>query len=547
MGVGSHFNLREEWARRACSLVVSVAALAGAARAQFGPEQVIDTAPGEIRDVHAADLDGDGDLDLLVCRTSGTMLAWYPNLGGGAFGPAQPFAVQPLGAVEAVTVDVGGDGDLDVLAVVIAIFTPFGNYYRVDLFENQGGGTFGPPTTIVPQNSSDWHLGVGDFEGDGDLDLFVVHGVTVTVSLLQAGQLGAPFDITQTAFGLHDFRVSDVDGDGDADVVDASLGLGQILWYENLGSAGPFGGPHVIDGTFPAPFDVDAADLDNDGRVDVVGVGWLTPGSGTGDMHWIEQAGAGAWGAPHPITITGYPERVLCRSIDGDGYRDVFVGLQQGAEWFANDGFGNFGAAQPVDQGTDTTRAMVAADLDGGGIDLVLGTATAGGGGRIIWHRNLNQTAATFCSGDGSGTPCPCGNSGVAGNGCASSVDAGGARLSANGVPSVASDSFVLVGTHMPNSSALYFQGTMQVLGGNGVVFGDGLRCAGGTITRLGAKMNVAGTSAYPTGGDVHISIKGGDVPGNVRQYQCWYRNAAPFCTASTFNLTNGLETTWVP
>jgi hypothetical protein len=35
---------------------------------------------------------------------------------------------------------------------------------------------------------------------------------------------------------------------------------------------------------------------------------------------------------------------------------------------------------------------------------------------------------------------------------------------------------------------------------------------------------------------------------GCIRTYQCWYRNADPlFCTASTFNLTNGVEVTWIP
>jgi hypothetical protein len=100
----------------------------------------------------------------------------------------------------------------------------------------------------------------------------------------------------------------------------------------------------------------------------------------------------------------------------------------------------------------------------------------------------------------------------------------------------------------MPNSTCLYFQGTTQQASGAGVVFGDGLRCAGGTITRLGTKTNLSGTSQYPSGTDALISVKGA-VPagGATRTYQCWYRNAATFCTASTFNLTNGYSITWSP
>jgi hypothetical protein len=146
-----------------------------------------------------------------------------------------------------------------------------------------------------------------------------------------------------------------------------------------------------------------------------------------------------------------------------------------------------------------------------------------------------------YCFGDGTGTACPCGNSGAAGNGCANSVNPNGANLASTGTSSVGSDNLVLVGTGMPNSSALYFQGTTQISS----VFGDGLRCAGGTVIRLGTKTNVAGASQYPEVGDLSVSVRGSCVAGDVRTYQVWYRNAADFCTPSTFNLTNGLSVTW--
>ncbi|MCY2959532.1 MAG: YncE family protein [Planctomycetota bacterium] len=150
-----------------------------------------------------------------------------------------------------------------------------------------------------------------------------------------------------------------------------------------------------------------------------------------------------------------------------------------------------------------------------------------------------------FCSGDGTAAACPCGNAGGAGRGCANSVSANGAELVATGTASIASDSFVLAGSGMPNSSALYFQGTTQQSGGAGVVFGDGLRCVSGTIVRLGTKGNSAGSSSYPVAGDVSISVRGSCSAGDVRPYQVWYRNAAAFCTPSTFNLSNGLQAVW--
>jgi hypothetical protein len=176
-----------------------------------------------------------------------------------------------------------------------------------------------------------------------------------------------------------------------------------------------------------------------------------------------------------------------------------------------------------------------------------LRTSAPFGNWRVAVTAKLPSTGTAFCSGDGSGTACPCGNVGDAGSGCGNSVNASGARLSGAGMASVSNDQFVLSGTGMPNSSALYFQGTTQSGGGLGVVFGDGLRCAGGSITRLGAKLNAGGVSQFPSGADPAISVKAMNTAGDVRTYQVWYRNAAPFCSASTFNLTNGLQVTWSP
>jgi hypothetical protein len=57
----------------------------------------------------------------------------------------------------------------------------------------------------------------------------------------------------------------------------------------------------------------------------------------------------------------------------------------------------------------------------------------------------------------------------------------------------------------------------------------------------------VAGASQYPEPGDPSVSVKGLVTTPGTREYQVWYRNAATFCTTSTFNLTNGLSVSWTP
>jgi hypothetical protein len=162
--------------------------------------------------------------------------------------------------------------------------------------------------------------------------------------------------------------------------------------------------------------------------------------------------------------------------------------------------------------------------------------------------RHPGAAGWAYCFGDGSGTACPCANASPAGDesGCIHSLGMGG-KLAATGAASLTGDTLTLSGTQMTSSSALYFQGTAQAGGGSGTMFGDGLRCASGTIVRLGLRTNASGSSQYPTAGDASVSAKGQVVAPGSRTYQVWFRNAAGFCTSDTFNLTNGWKTVWAP
>ncbi len=155
-----------------------------------------------------------------------------------------------------------------------------------------------------------------------------------------------------------------------------------------------------------------------------------------------------------------------------------------------------------------------------------------------------------FCNGDGSSTACPCGNASNPGQngGCLNSLGQAG-RLRAEGVPSLAHDTLNLFSAGIPpNGPQLFFQGTSRRNGGMGQVLGDGLFCAGGTMTRLGViPGDQTGSATLPSGGAQAVSILGGVTSPGVRTYQGWYRNAASFCTGATFNLTNGWEVTWAP
>ncbi len=203
--------------------------------------------------------------------------------------------------------------------------------------------------------------------------------------------------------------------------------------------------------------------------------------------------------------------------------------------------------------GAQADGASTKCAIDAAGSNVVFLSAASNlvpgdtNGNADVFLRSMCVVSTAYCSGDGSSTACPCGNAGAADHGCASSVNSSGARLDSLGCASLSADTLVLRGTGMPESATLYFQGTAQTNGGLGTAFGDGLRCVGGTIARLGTKQNAGGSSQYPAPGDPSVSQRGSVASPGARYYQCWYRNAAAFCTSATYNLTNGLAVSWTP
>ncbi len=186
--------------------------------------------------------------------------------------------------------------------------------------------------------------------------------------------------------------------------------------------------------------------------------------------------------------------------------------------------------------------------ITGGGLDL--------GSLNVIYDADNDGIAdacdvaifRAFCAGDGLDaavtTACPCANYGVSGNGCANSANPNGANLAATGT--TAADDVVLLGSGMPATvSCIYLQGDALA----DTTFGDGVRCAGGSLLRLRTKTNVGGASSFPDSVEtVTLSQRGGVVVGSGvrRYYQTYYRNAAAaFCPPETFNVTNGWTIDW--
>jgi len=172
-------------------------------------------------------------------------------------------------------------------------------------------------------------------------------------------------------------------------------------------------------------------------------------------------------------------------------------------------------------------------------------------GFRDIFASTLGGPGTPFCFGDGTQGSCPCSNNGAPGHGCDNSAATQGALLASSGTTNP--DTLVLTSSgELPSATSVFLQGNANL--GAGVAFGDGLRCAGGLLKRIGVHAAVGGTVSYPQVGDLSISTQSallGDpiAPGSTRYYQVYYRDPSPsFCAApagNTWNVSNGLAILW--
>jgi hypothetical protein len=171
-------------------------------------------------------------------------------------------------------------------------------------------------------------------------------------------------------------------------------------------------------------------------------------------------------------------------------------------------------------------------------------------GASDVFVRDAGEASAfvPLCFGDGSGAACPCSNAGSSGHGCENSASTGGALLSGSGSASLATDAVQLTTTgELSSALSVYLQGTIAVAP---TVFGDGLRCAGGTLKRLYSKHAVGGVSSAPQSGDPSISARsaalGDTIPlGATRVYQVYYRDANLVFCGGGFNITNAMAIAW--
>jgi hypothetical protein len=343
--------------------------------------------------VAVADLDGDGDQDLVSANELGNNLTVFFQLSPGSFG-ATPLTLGGSGTTNGpgsvAATDLDGDGDRDLVSA-----NQIGN--NLTVFFQLSPGSFeaiplklgGFPTTNRPSS-----VAAADVDGDGDPDLVSanLHGDNLTVFLQLSSESFGAASLTLGGFPTTNspgsVAAADLDGDGDQDLVSANRGDSfhpesnlTVFFQPSPGSYAAT--PLTLGGseTTNRPFSVAAADLDGDGDQDFVSANAGGESGINSSLTVFFQPSPGSFGAT-PLTLggsatTNQPHSVVAADLDGDGDQDLVSANANGSDLtvYFQLSPGNFAAAPLALGGLGTTDwpvSVVAADLDGdGNQDLV--------------------------------------------------------------------------------------------------------------------------------------------------------------------------------
>ena len=353
----------------------------------FGEERIISVYSEKVHSIYACDIDGDGDQDILSAAWGDNMIAWHENTDGkGTFGGIKVISNSAGGAFSVIGADMDGDGDMDVVS-------GYSSGAKVVWYENYNGeGYFETEQLIVDSVYMPKSVQVCDIDGDGDLDVFASSYLGDKIVWVKntdgLGTFGEDYTITTSARAYESIFSCDIDGDGDMDLLSASYLDNEISWYENTDGNGTFGETLVISNSARAAQSVYAFDIDNDGDQDV-----LSASQGDSKIAWYENTdGNGTFGVQRIITASAEGAcSVYACDIDSDGDDDVLSASQNDNKiaWYENtDGNGNFGEQQIITTSAEGAQSVYACDIDGDGDQDVLSASYYDN--KIAWYENTD-------------------------------------------------------------------------------------------------------------------------------------------------------------
>lgn len=233
-------------------------------------KQIIDDDFPGAHQVYAEDVDNDGRPDVVCCTQGENRIAWWRNVAGQPeHWPREIIVTGFLAASSVYVTDVDGDGLRDVLGAGCS------SPGKITMWRNRGGMPIDWERQDIDPDCALAHwVHAADMDRDGDTD---VVGVSYTGNRIQwwRNEGGDPIQWTELNVTVGIYRplvahAADLDGDGDCDIMGTSGGGNKVFWYENDDGLGTAWVTHPVDTYFSGAWPGHVGDLDGDGALDIV-------------------------------------------------------------------------------------------------------------------------------------------------------------------------------------------------------------------------------------------------------------------------------------
>lgn len=296
-------------------------------------------------DAELSDIDADGDLDIIYITVNDSKLHWYENLGNGNFAATVEISSGGLSFPQSIEIaDLNNDGLPDIFVHSINNSSSW--------YASLGNGTFSPQNLLpFSASAATNRSGIVDFDNDSDLDIFLyVNGLAsfFIIENMGSGNFAPEVLVADNLPDyVRDIEVADFDGDGLVDIAFYSDQTPNIGWVKNI-SGLSFGSPQPTVIISSNPTDLEVYDIDYDGDQDI-----LFSAPGLGGISLLENNGAGSFTNQGIIGSCSNPESFELNHINDDGYIDIFVAIssltsskaivlenQQNGTWSISSGLG---------------------------------------------------------------------------------------------------------------------------------------------------------------------------------------------------------------
>lgn len=322
----------------------------------------------DIQLVSLLQLDGVGALDIVGCDVTSWCLTAFEGDGLGVFQTAPEYAA-PGRPHRIQAADFDGDGDLDLAVSAI-------ESGEVSIVESFNGVLFGATTTVHTKERP-LDLAPSDLDADGDIDLVVAHGQIAGQSALSVlmnrgdgtfdPSLEIPMGATQT-----DLAIADLNGDGTPDIVVAESTLDRVSVIFGLDN-GAFAPPLTISVPGGATR-IAVGDIDMNGFNDIV----CASNFGS-SVSFIAGLGLGQFAQSSVLFSVPFQRDVATSDLDGDGDLEIVIALPDGVQVFEQSGLLLFTLTSSESFLAQSTPQLLLEDLDADGfVDVVLGSASYG-------------------------------------------------------------------------------------------------------------------------------------------------------------------------